>query len=606
MSRRILLSLSLFVFFILVFFFQKIIFVWAHGGVNGGVDTVDLLRILYHGLSLDMSMSGYLTILPLLIMIASVWSSVSTFKKALDIYFCVALSLIAVITAFDVVVYSHWGFHLDPIVLFYLRNPKEALASGSGKEWFFGTLTAAIYAAIFIYGYFFTIRKMFLRLSKPRHPIRTSFLIVLLTGLLFLPIRGGVTVSTMNVSHAYFSERMFLNHAAINPLFNFIYSLNKHDDFGSQYQFYDKAEAALIFNRLSEQPKSADIQRLLRVERPNIILFILESFSYDVSLNADIAPNMTRFAQEGILFENFYANAYRTDRGLVSILSGYPAHPTAAILKYPKKTESLPAIPKYLSVNGYENQTLYYGGDVNFANMRSYFVGSCGIREIVSDRDFPVKERLTKWGVPDKLLIDRVYRELTETKPSEPFLKVILTLSSHEPFDVPTEQFDVPFLNAVNYTDECIGQFVSGLKTTALWDNTLIIFIADHAMQSYPQGMNNYEKERFQIPMIWIGGAVAQPAVISDYGSQNDLAATLLSQLQIDPSDFTFSKNMLHPQGRKFSFYAYTNGFCMIDSSGVYLYDNNQQQALLQHGNPSLEKEAKSFFQMMYIDLGKR
>jgi phosphoglycerol transferase MdoB-like AlkP superfamily enzyme len=275
-------------------------------------------------------------------------------------------------------------------------------------------------------------------------------------------------------------------------------------------------------------------------------------------------------------------------------------------LKYPNKTETLPSFPAYLRANGYGNQSLYYGGDVNFANMRSYFVGSCGIWDIVSDKDFPVNKRLNKWGVPDKEVIDKVFRDLTETKTSEPFLKIILTLSSHEPFDVPTKVFDEPFFNSIHYVDECIGKFVADLRSTDLWDNTLIVFLADHTMQSYPPGAKNYENARFHIPMLWIGGAVEQPTVIADYGSQNDLAATLLSQLHIDRSDFRFSKDMLHPHGRKFAFYAYVNGFCMMDSSGVYLFDNNQQRTLEQTGDPAMEKEAKSFFQMMYLDIGSR
>jgi hypothetical protein len=44
----------------------------------------------------------------------------------------------------------------------------------------------------------------------------------------------------------------------------------------------------------------------------------------------------------------------------------------------------------------------------------------------------------------------------------------------------------------------------------------------------------------------------------------------------------------------------------MMDSSSVFLYDNNQQRVLEQTGDPDMEKEAKSFFQMMYIDLGNR
>lgn len=628
MKRRIFLSIIIFFFFVLVFFLQKIIFILAQGSVNGGVNVAEALQILWHGLSLDMSMSGYLSVIPFLLLVASVWSRPELPEKIFTIYFSVVLFIISVVTFVDVVVYSHWGFHLDSTVMLYMQNPKEVVASGSVTEWLTGSLGAVLFLTILYLGYIYLIRNMLRKLTFARNRWLTGLVLVVLTGLLFLPIRGGVTVSTMNIGHAYFSDRMFLNHAAINPLFNFMYSLGKYDDFASQYQFYDKEEAVRVFNRLQTQPASDSLPRLLHTDRPNIILFLLESFSYDVALDSVIAPNMHRLAKEGVLFENFYANGFRTDRGLVSVLSGYPSHPTAAILKYPKKTETLATIPKSLRMAGYEEQSMYYGGDIKFANMRSYIVGACGIQDIISDQDFPIGERLTKWGVPDRPLFDRVRRELTETSselrkeatiadpagqqpvskqtPEAPFLKVILTLSSHEPFDVPVTTFDEPYLNSVHYTDECIGDFVSALRQTDLWDHTLLVFVADHAMQGYPQGPDNYDKVRFHIPMIWAGGAVAQPTVVSDYGSQNDLAATLLSQLGVDYSGFEFSKDLLNPAGRKFSFYSYVNGFCLMDTSGVYLYDNNQQKALSQTGNPALEKEAKSFFQVMYLDFGKR
>lgn len=610
MKQRIFLSIVIFVFFVLVFFLQKIVFILAHGGV----DLWDVLQILWHGLSLDMSVSGYLSVLPFLLLIASVWVRQGPLVRIFNVYFGVVISVISVVTFVDVVVYAHWGFHLDSMVALYMKNPKEVIASGSVAEWLTGSLGALVFSTVLWLGYVFVIRKWFRKCTVPRHRWATSLVLVLLIGGLFLPIRGGVTVSTMNIGHAYFSDRMFLNHAAINPVFNFMYSLGKHDDFASQYQFYNKEEALQTFNRLHERSAGDSIPQLLHTDRPNILLFLLESFSYDVALDSIVAPNMHRFAKEGILFENFYANGFRTDRGLVSILSGYPSHPTAAILKYPKKTESLPTIPKSLRQVGYENQSMYYGGDIKFANMQSYIVGACGIQEIVSDQDFPLAERLTKWGVPDRPLLEKVWRDVSEirqadlsaTPQAEPFLKVILTLSSHEPFDVPTRMFDEPFLNSVHYTDECIGDFIAAFRTTDLWDHTLIILVADHAMQGYPQGPNNYEKERFHIPMIWLGGTLKQSGVVSDYGSQNDLAATLLSQLHADDSAFTFSKDLFDPQTQKFAFYSYMNGFCMKSASDVYLYDNNQQKALVQTGDPAMEKDAKSYFQVMYLDFGKR
>lgn len=62
----------------------------------------------------------------------------------------------------------------------------------------------------------------------------------------------------------------------------------------------------------------------------------------------NVAVNMDKFAKEGILFSNFYGSSFRTDRGLASIISGYPGQPSTSIMKYPEKTDKLPSIPRSL------------------------------------------------------------------------------------------------------------------------------------------------------------------------------------------------------------------------------------------------------------------
>ena len=606
MKQRILLLITIFVYFIFIFCIEKLSFMLMHSSAEGGITFSEIFQVLYHGLPLDMSMSGYLTAIPALILISSIWIEPNVIAKVLNVYFGIILSLVVIIAVVDLIVYPYWGFHFDSTVFLYLQKPKETFASASALEIILGFFAAIVFCILVYIGYVFIIRKQILKLTVPKSIWKACLVMIFLTGALFLPIRGGVTVSTMNVGKAYFSDNTFLNHAAINPQFNLMYSFFKSDNFGSQYQFYDKSQATAIFDALMIQPPADSIPQLLNTDRPNIILFILESFSAEAALDSVIAPNMSRFAREGVLFDNFYANSFRTDRGLVSVLSGYPAHPTVAIMKYPQKTENLPTIPRTLKQAGYENLSFYYGGDADFANMRSYFVGACAMKEVVSDKDFPLSERMTKWGAPDKFLIDRTYKDITTQEQETPFMKTVLTLSSHEPFDVPVHKFNEPFLNAVSYTDECLGSFVERLKSTALWDNTLLIFIADHAMQSYPVGLNNSDPRRFHIPMIWLGGAVKEPKVVSDFGSQNDLAATLLSQLNLKYTDFRFSTDMLNPDSRKFAFYSYVNGFCMTDATGTITYDNDRQEIIHQSGNIELEKSAKAFFQNMYMDLGER
>lgn len=613
MKQRIFLFCSIFIFFIFIFIIAKICFTLINASIGGGVSFSDQLDILYNGLPLDMSMSGYLTALPVLLLIPSIWISPKILSKIYTVYFAIILFIISLVTISDIGIYPFWGFHFDSSIFLYLKKPAEAMASASILQMMLGVLGVAAFFIGTFYLYILVIRTQVRRLEVPkfRQEWKVALVLLLLTALLFLPIRGGVTVSTMNVGKVYYSDNMFYNHAAINPTFNLMYSLFKSDNFGSQYQFTDKETAQKIFEELNTHSTNDTIAipQLLTNKRPNILLFMLESFSSNVVTDSLVAPNMCQYAKEGINFDNFFANSFRTDRGIVSILSGYPAHPTAPIIKYPAKTNSLPSIPKSLRKNGYD-LSFYYGGDADFANMRSYIVGTCETSDICSDKDFPVSQRLTKWGVRDNFVLDKVYSDIVSKKHTEPFLATVLTLSSHEPFDVPTNKFDDPYKNSIAYTDSCIGDFINKLKETEYWDNTLVLFVADHAMQSFPTGYDNFDQQRYKVPLIWIGGAVKEARRISEYASQNDIAASLLSQLSINYSDFKFSKDVFNPTANKFAFYSYNNGFSMIDSTGYVIYDNDRNAVIRQEGqqkeNNQLEQKAKAFFQNMYIDLGER
>lgn len=168
-------------------------------------------------------------------------------------------------------------------------------------------------------------------------------------------------------------------------------------------------------------------------------------------------------------------------------------------------------------------------------------------------------------------------------------------------------RIDEPFLNSVAYTDSCLGAFVDTLRNSPRWDNLLLIFVADHTMR-YPAGIQEYEVKRHHIPMLWCGGAVKEPRVIENYASQIDLAATLLGQMEIDYSDFAFSKNMADTTQHPFAYYTYNDGLGYVDAENRVVYDCSADSWLLKEG-PQADacgKSAQAFLQKLYDDLGTR
>lgn len=612
MKNKLYSLLKIYAVFVLIFALQKPLFMLYHYSLYKGCTASEWLNVILHGLRLDFSMAGYLTVIPVLMMLVSVWCDGEWLRKALRGYSVVMNLIISVIFVSDLELYSYWGFRLDSTPLFYLKSPANAAASVPLAMMFI--MPAMMLLCWYVLN---KVTKLTLPTYKKEvdevlrlRRIARSFGFVLLLGLLFIPIRGGFTVSTMNVGKVYHSSNMLLNHAAINPMFSLMTSLTKEGDFASQYRFMEDAEAKQLFTELIDVRRPvADEDTLLRTERPNVILIVLESFSAKIVEQLggvpNVAPTMNRLYNEGIAFTNFYANSFRTDRGLVSVLSGYPAQPSTSIMKYPAKTQSLPSISGSLKKAGYDLEFLY-GGDADFTNMRSYF-RNAGFDRIVADQDFPVSDRLSKWGVNDEKTFRYLSESLKNESQKQPFMKMFLTLSSHEPFDVPTRKFEEPYLNSVAYTDSCLGVFLDELKATPLWDNTLVVLVPDHAMH-YPASISISEPGRYHIPMVWTGGAIREPRLIEDYGSQIDLAATLLHQMNLPYDDFTFSKDMMNTANRRFAYYTFKDGFGMLKDSATFVYDCASNQPIIREKNADavVEKEGKAFLQSLYDDLSKR
>lgn len=610
MKKRIQQFLGTYFLFVLLFVLQKPIFMVYYHDLYKDASFGDYFSVMWHGLPLDLSLAGYLTAIPGFLLIASAWTKSPILRRIRQGYFGFIAFLMACLFIIDLGLYGFWGFRLDATPIFYFfSSPKDAVASVSFWFVLLGVLAMLIYATILYLIFYVVLIREKQPLKIPYHRQNVSLVLLLLTAALFIPIRGGFSVSTMNLSKVYFSQNQRMNHAAINPAFSFMYSAAHQNNFDKQYRFMDAAVADSLFAEIVDQPAVADsIPQLLNTQRPNIIFIILESFSTHLMETfggqPNVAVNMDKFGKEGVLFTNFYANSFRTDRGLASIISGYPGQPNTSIMKYPEKTDGLPSIPRSLKKAGYSLE-YYYGGDADFTNMRSYLVSS-GIEKIISEKDFPLSERTGKWGAQDHTLFQRFLKDLKEEEQQEPFLKLVQTSSSHEPFEVPFHRLDNKILNAFAYADSCVGDFVKQFQEMPMWKNTLIVLVPDH-LGAYPYPIEN-PLEGHTIPLIFIGGAVKEPRIVDTYASQIDIAATLLSQLGLPHDEFTFSKNMLNPASPHFGYFTEPTLFGMITPENQLVYNLDAKAVQIDEGaekGANLEK-GKAFLQKLYDDLAKR
>ena len=593
---------ALFAMSLLVMAIEKPLFLLWYHAQAAEASAAELALVVWNGLKLDQTVAGYITALPLLVVLAALWIPGRWSRSVLKGYLLVIAAVAATAFAANLALYEYWAFPLDSSVLQYLASPKEALASVTAGQLLLQLLVAAAVFGGMAWCYLRVLR-LYDPARRSTHRAGSTLVLLLAAGVLFLPIRGGVSVATANVSKVYFSGRMFLNHAAVNPLFSFLSTLSDGDDALYEYEFFPEPERAAIFEPLrGDLPAGIGTDTLLRTRRPNVVLFLVESFgrsTVDERVGGEpVAPEFQRLKGEGVYFDNLFANSFRTDRGTVAVLSGFPAQTKMSVMKLPVKSQRLPSIARSLRREGYAT-SFYYGGDLNFTNTAAYLYGT-GFDRLTWQKDLHFDAPTSKWGYADDVVIDAFTDHvLAEAASQRPFFAAMLTLSSHEPFDVPFAKFDDPMLNAMAFTDACLGRFVERVRQTPVWDDLLVILIADHAYP-YPYGIANSDALRHRIPMLWLGGAVRRPAVVETYGSQSDLAATLLAQLGIAHGDFLFSRDLFDPARPKFGYWCFNNGFGVADAGGTTIFDCTSARVISPDSTAAQLRDGKAMLQTTY------
>ena len=593
-----------FLVFVAVFVLQKLIFVTFYQGQMGGVSVGDVLSIIGHGLWMDCSMAAYLTVVPALAIIAELWTQRRWPRWVERGYFIVVAILLAVVTVLDLILYGYWGFRLDTTPIFYFTtSPASAMASARWWELVVGIFGMALIAYCLCRFIFKAIAGM-----KVDHSRRggTTAVIAALTALLFIPIRGGVTVSTMNPSYAYFSTNERFNHAALNPMFTLLYSATHQTDFGKQYRFMTADEVVKNLKSLNDNAVGSNNlsdTTLLNTKRPDVWLVILESFSAHLMPGmggAPVALRLDSIAKGGLLFTNFYASSFRTDRALPAILSGFPGQPSTSVMKFVDKASRLPSIARELAKSGYDTE-YYYGGDANFTNMKAYLVNA-GFGKIVSDSDFPLSEKASKWGAPDHALFARALKDAGAGDGSKAAFRVVQTSSSHEPFEVPysNERFaDNERLNAFAYADSCLGAFVDSLQSGPRWDKTLIVIVPDH-FGVWPEKLDDPVK-RHHVPLVIAGGALNVKGQRADIpASQTDIAASLLGLLGLDHSMFEFSHDVFSAAHPGYAFFSDRTTIGLVTPADTAVVNADSGEATLRPHAPSMANEAKAYLQHLY------
>lgn len=558
-------------------------------------------------------MAAYLVLFPLLIaLISQFYKTKRSIKGFIQVYQYILIILFLLVGWSNLNLYREWGSKISyKAINTFVKFPYEVAISGISL--------ALIYSAIIyiIFGYALLKANKYIQVKINWPPntgniLTKSTISIILLGVNFLLIRGGWQLSPINVSMAQYSNIPVYNDLSTNTMWQLMQNtMFELRPLKSQYVYFSDEK----MNSLLKKPTRADsIIKILKpgVTSPNVVLIIVESYTADLieSLGGEkgISPNMEDFIKNGLLFTNIYSTGERTDKGLIAILSSFPSQATRSIIRENLKQVGLPSIAVEFKKKNYLT-SFYYGGESEFFGLKSYLLAH-SYDAIIDKNAFDKKDFNSKWGAHDNVLFKKHVADMKTLK--QPFFSTILTLSNHEPFEIPIAPkykgngISNLFRNTAYYTDLTLGNYFKEASKQPWYNNTLFVIVADHGHRLPKKQFEIWDRRRHRIPLILLGNVLKDEfrGTKNDIiGSQTDIAQTLYTQLGFQASTSLWSNNLLRAYRKDgYAFYDWDNGFGLVGDGFSVSYSEDAKRLIeFKSSDSSINKEEKLNFAKAYM-----
>lgn len=547
----------------------------------------------------DLMIAAFLLAIPWLVGLFALRHSGFKLRAWLTPYYIIMGLVVVVIIVADAVMYEFWQFKLGMVVLSYAASPEGATNSVSLS---FILIRAGLLLLLALW----TIIPCISLTPKTLPNGRTERLWYRNISIIwiFLLVSGACFMRIGDVYREDNHSSQLANHAAVNSVYAFARSIRFTDNYAKRYNLLTEEDRSDLFKGLYPEPSNDVQDSLLNTQRPDILVVFLEGFGSrfveELGGLPDVAPGWKRLIPEGVFWENYYSNSFRTDRGSVSTFSGWLSYPDLGLMRQKEFHPSVSSLAQSLSKEGYET-TYLYGGAMTNMGKRQY-LENMKFANLLDDTAFSDDEKDSCWGVDDSTALQKACQLIGNWEGGHHFM-VAQTLSSHEPWDVPYHRLEDEKLNAFAYTDYSISCMIDSLKQLPQWDNLLVIILPDHGFlykQSYK------DPGFFRAPMLWIGGAVKEPRRMEVLMNQSDIAATLLSQMGIRHDEYPWSRNVLSQSYTyPFVYCNYPAGILFADSTGTSIYDLDGDAVMMEEpaDNGLRILRAKAILQTSYDQL---
>ena len=589
MKKLLLTLLKMLVFLLVLFATMRVVFLIKYWTLVElcEIPFKEILKGFWSALPLDISAACFILALPVIYMFVSLSVDKDTLFAPLRWYFYLIVATYNLVAFGDIGIYGEWQTKLSYRALQYLENPAEVINTAETEQTLLLVVLWSFFTILFCIVYTKLVEPQALAVYREAERPNKSVLygsFVLIVGSLFLGMRGGFNEIPITSSKVYYSSHKFANEMSVNPAYYLVENIlnSKKVESRAHFNYMDFDSAKKRVDALHETSCNSTAS-ILKMERPNIIVILLESWSADLveSLGgeAGITPNFHELEKDGLLFTNIYASANRSQHAMSSLFGGLPGMPVTTITNHPDKYYALPSLTKKMDSIGYHT-SFYFGGELNYGNILSYLRYN-EFDKIVEAKDIHEGFHKGKLGYHDTDIMPWYAEQLSQF--SQPFFSTLFTQSSHSPYDFPKifdeiewPEIEKQYVNSGHYTDIAIGMFMEKARQQEWYDSTLFIFVADHSHASYKN--NRLESfDHHKIPMLIYGEPLKDSLrgkTFDKICGNTDLPAMILAQLGQSHDEFFWSKDVFGKCYKPFAFFELNQGLGWKTPEGEFVYEN--------------------------------
>ena len=324
-----------------------------------------------------------------------------------------------------------------------------------------------------------------------------------------------------------------------------------------------------------------------KFENRNIILFVLESFSYEFLLeghpNKAPTPFLDKLMQKSTVFNNAFANGTTSSYGLMSILGGIPPFLDEPYFSSIYGENKILGIGDWLSQQGYTTSFFYGAEDDHYGFRKNMTL--LGIDHYYSKEDYGKNDYDGHWGVYDEPFFQ--YAAKVVKQQPKPIMATLFNISSHGPYMVPKEYKDVlpegtmSAHQSLAYVDLAIQEFFQSIEQEDWYDNTLFVFIADHG---YPKDADyDVSMSYNHVPLLFYSPKlIVQPKVFSEMAGQIDVYPSIMGLLELPFENNTLGIN-LFKEKRPYIYFNVDDKYAVLDNEWLMIVKKDGTKGLYKY-----------------------